>query len=166
MRSPARAKALPHTDAPRPAPGIALPTPTGGRPTKTERPQRLTQRGSHPITIMSPTRRPARSRTEISMGARAHRSDDPSTRNHSPPTTPDPHLTAGPCTDKRKLRRLQRHRTLAHARAQCLDHARKQHTGEPKQRDNQQRVHDHQVQHRRFWSTRDRRATCFGRRAE
>ena len=44
------------------------------------------------------------SRTEISLGARAH--DEPNrltTRNHSPPSIhgqPDPHLTDGPCTDK------------------------------------------------------------------
>src|ERR1700681_1149693 len=100
MRSPARAKALPHTDAPRPAPAQTMPTPTGGRPTKTERPQRFPQREPHPITIMSPTRHPARSRTEISMGARAHESDDPRPRNHSPPTSPDPRLTRGPCRDK------------------------------------------------------------------
>src|ERR1700681_2555473 len=100
MRSPARAKALPHTDAPRPAPAQTMPTPTGGRPTKTERPQRFPQREPHPITIMSPTRHPARSRTEISMGARAHESDDPRPRNHSPPTSPDPRLTGGHCTDK------------------------------------------------------------------
>jgi hypothetical protein len=97
-----RAKALTHTDAPRPAPGSLLPTPTGGRPRKTERPQRFPQRETHPITIMSPTF--SWSRTEISLGARAH--DEPNrltTRNHSPPSIhgqPDPHLTGGPCTDK------------------------------------------------------------------
>jgi len=97
-----RAKALTHTDAPRPAPGSLLPTPTGGRPRKTERPQRFPQRETHPITIMSPTF--SWSRTEISMGARAH--DEPNRltiRNHSPPSIhgqPDPHLTGGPCTDK------------------------------------------------------------------
>jgi hypothetical protein len=97
-----RAKALTHTDAPRPAPGSLLPPLTGGRPRKTERPQRFPQRETHPITIMSPTL--LWSRTEISLGARAH--DEPNRltiRNHSPPSIhgqPDPHLTGGPCTDK------------------------------------------------------------------
>src|SRR2546425_12547389 len=95
MRSPARAKAFPHTDAPRSAPAKTMLTPTGGRPTKTERPQRLPQREPHPITIMSPRRSTAPSRTEISMGARAHESDDPRPHNHSPPTSPDPRLTGG-----------------------------------------------------------------------
>ena len=98
-----RAKALTHTDAPRPAPGSLLPTPTGGRPRKTERPQRFPHRETHPITIMSPTF--SWSRTEISLGARAH--DEPNrltTRNHSPPSShgqSDPHLTGGPCTESR-----------------------------------------------------------------
>ena len=92
MTRPARAKALPHTDAPRPAPGIALPTPTGGRPTKTERPQRLPQREPHPITIMSPTCHPARSRTEISMGARAHEERQPPAPQPLTTNNPDPAL--------------------------------------------------------------------------
>ena len=40
--------ALLHTDAPRPAPRMLLPPPQGGRPPKTERPQRVTPR-EHPI---------------------------------------------------------------------------------------------------------------------
>ena len=86
MSTSLRAKALPHPDTSRPAPGMLLPTPPGGRPPKTERPQRFPQREQHPITIMSPTH--SRSSTEISLGARAH--DEPNhltTRNHSPPTT-------------------------------------------------------------------------------
>jgi hypothetical protein len=50
------------------------------------------------MTIMSPTLQ--QSSTEISLGARAH--DEPNhhaTRNHSPPTTPNPAL------DKRALHR-------------------------------------------------------------
>src|ERR1035437_5673967 len=92
IMSPTRSghDALPiYTDAPRPAPAKTMPTPTGARPTKTEQPQRFPQREPHPITIMSPTRRPARSRTEISMGARAHKSDHPRPHNHSPPTSPN-----------------------------------------------------------------------------
>jgi len=65
-----RAKAFPHADTSRPAPGMLLPPPTGGRPKKTERPQRFPQREQHPITIMSPTT--LWSSTEISLGARAH----------------------------------------------------------------------------------------------
>ena len=87
MSTSLRAKALTHTDTSRPAPGMSLPTPSGGRPPKTERPQRFPQREQHPMTIMSPT--PRESSTEISLGARAH--DEPNrhaTRNHSPPTTP------------------------------------------------------------------------------
>jgi hypothetical protein len=80
-----RAKAFPHTDTSRPAPGMLLPPPTGGRPKKTERPQRFPQREQHPITIMSPTH--SRSSTEISLGARAHEHCSHTTRNHSPPTT-------------------------------------------------------------------------------
>jgi hypothetical protein len=75
----------PYTDASRPAPNLSLPTPPSGRPTETERPQRCPQREPHPITIMSPT---MRSSTEISLGARAHNRCCPTTRNHSPPTTP------------------------------------------------------------------------------
>ncbi len=41
--------ALIHTDAPRPAPQMPLPPPERGRPTKTERPQRVTPREQHPI---------------------------------------------------------------------------------------------------------------------
>ena len=37
------------TDAPRPAPDILLPPRSRGRPRKTERPQRFTQREQHPI---------------------------------------------------------------------------------------------------------------------
>ena len=37
------------TDAPRPAPGMLLPPRSRGRPPKTERPQRFTQREQHPI---------------------------------------------------------------------------------------------------------------------
>ena len=70
MTSSLRAKAFTHTDTSRPAPGMLLPPPTGGRPKKTERPQRFPQREQHPITIMSPTH--SRSSTEISLGARAH----------------------------------------------------------------------------------------------
>jgi hypothetical protein len=92
MNPSLRAKAFPHTDTSRPAPDMLLPTPSGGRPPKTERPQRLPQREPHPITIMSPT--PRGSSTEISLGARAH--DEPNrltTRNHSPPSNPPAHLT-------------------------------------------------------------------------
>ena len=64
-----RAKAFPHPDTSRPAPGMSLPTPHGGRPPKTERPQRFPQREQHPIPSC---RRPRRSSTEISLGARAH----------------------------------------------------------------------------------------------
>jgi hypothetical protein len=53
MNPSLRAKALPHTDTSRPAPDMLLATPSGGRPTKTERPQRLPKREPHPITIMS-----------------------------------------------------------------------------------------------------------------
>ena len=85
MTSSLRAKALANPDTSRPAPGMPLPPPTGGRPTKTERPQRFPQREQHPITIMSPTH--SRSSTEISLGARAHEHPNPTIRNHSPPTT-------------------------------------------------------------------------------
>jgi hypothetical protein len=93
MTSSLRAKALTHTDTSRPAPRMLLPTPTGGRPKKTERPQRFPQREQHPITIMSPT--VSWSSTEISLGARAHDRRYPTTRNHSPPANrqPNPHLT-------------------------------------------------------------------------
>jgi hypothetical protein len=84
MTSSLRAKAFTHPDPSRPAPGMSLPPPPGGRPPKTERPQRFPQREQHPITIMSPT---VRSSTEISLGARAHEHPNPTTRNHSPPTT-------------------------------------------------------------------------------
>jgi len=86
MNPSLRAKAFSHTDTSRPAPGMLLPTPPGGRPTKTERPQRFPKREQHPITIMSPTG--LRSSTEISLGARAHEQPNRlTTRNHSPPTT-------------------------------------------------------------------------------
>ena len=90
-----RAKALTHTDTSRPAPGMSLPPPTGGRPPKTERPQRFPQREQHPITIMSPTPEP-RSSTEISLGARAHNAPHhhprarPPTNRSSNPTIADP----------------------------------------------------------------------------
>ena len=41
--------------------------------------------GNHPITIMCPARRTAGPRTEISMGARAHRTNR-SNPAHPPPT--------------------------------------------------------------------------------
>jgi hypothetical protein len=44
-----------------------------------------------PSTIMSPTRRPAGSRTEIRPGARAHHTRT-SNRAHAPPTTNDVHI--------------------------------------------------------------------------
>jgi hypothetical protein len=84
MTSSLRVKAFAHTDSSRLAPRMSLPTPPGGRPTKTERPQRFPKREQHPITIMSPTG--LRSSTEISLGARAHDHPDLTTRNHSPPT--------------------------------------------------------------------------------
>ena len=82
MTSSLRAKAFAHTDTSRLAPDLSLPTPPGGRPTETERPQRFPQREQHPTAIMSPT---IRSSTEISLGARAHEHPNPTTRNHSPP---------------------------------------------------------------------------------
>src|ERR1039458_8129245 len=86
MTSSLRAKAFTNPDTSRLAPGMPLPPPTGGRPTKTERPQRFPKVEQHPITIMSPTH--SRSSTEISLGARAHdKPDRLTTRNHSPPTT-------------------------------------------------------------------------------
>ena len=42
-------QALDQTDASRPAPGIPLPTPPGGRPRKNERPQPRLPNGDHPI---------------------------------------------------------------------------------------------------------------------
>jgi hypothetical protein len=91
MNPSLRAKAFAHTDTSRPAPGMSLPTPSSGRPTKTERPQRIPKREQHPITIMPPT--DLRSSTEISLGARAHEHPDPTTRNHSPPNNPSARLT-------------------------------------------------------------------------
>ena len=49
-------QALRHPDAPRPAPGKLLPPPARGRPSSTERPQRLPQRDHPPSNIMSPAR--------------------------------------------------------------------------------------------------------------
>jgi hypothetical protein len=48
MTFPGARQAPLHTDAPRPAPNRLLPPPLGGRPRKTERPQRFPQR-DHPI---------------------------------------------------------------------------------------------------------------------
>jgi hypothetical protein len=77
--------ALTHTDAPRPAPDPLLPP----SPTGVDGPERPSGRtalpsGITPSTIMSPTRRPAGSWTEIRPGARAHHTPT-SNRAHAPP---------------------------------------------------------------------------------
>jgi len=87
-----------HSDAPRPAPRIALPPRPRGRPPKTERPHRIPRNTPSPIT--SPARRTARPRTEISPGARAHTTKaldrahgppaDEEVTTHTAPLTPEP----------------------------------------------------------------------------
>ena len=71
MTQTSRAKALSHPDPSRPAPAMSLPTQPGGRPTKTERPQRFPQREQHPITIMSPTNRSSTKAADRLGGNRA-----------------------------------------------------------------------------------------------
>ena len=66
----------------------------GHDPTIVDRPDRPSGRnaspsGITPSTIMSPTRRPAGSRTEKRLGARAHHIHT-SNRAHAPPTTNNP----------------------------------------------------------------------------
>jgi hypothetical protein len=76
-------QALTHTDAPRPAPSLLLPTRSRGRPRKIERPQRFPPAGSPHRTSC---RRPAAQRgswTKVRLGARAH--TDPVERAHAPP---------------------------------------------------------------------------------
>ena len=76
-------QALTHTDAPRPAPSLLLPTRSRGRPRKIERPQRFPPAGSPHRTSC---RRPAAQQgswTKVRLGARAH--TDPVERAHAPP---------------------------------------------------------------------------------
>src|SRR5207253_5334443 len=97
-------QALTHTDAPRPAPGIVLPPPLGGRPPKTERSQCLPQR-DHPINhhVADPPHdrvadrdkagRPRAQHPHLLLGASTPAST-PSNRVAS-----DPALDPGPATD-------------------------------------------------------------------
>src|SRR3954469_4295742 len=75
--------ALTHTDAPRPAPDRIPPPPAGGRPQKTERPQRFPQR-DHPIThhVAGPGANPRVADRSKAGRPRAH----------------DPHLQPRACT--------------------------------------------------------------------
>src|SRR3954452_15117770 len=75
--------ALTHTDAPRPAPDRIPPPPPGGRPQKTERPQRFPQR-DHPIThhVAGPGANPRVADRSKAGRPRAH----------------DPHLQPRACT--------------------------------------------------------------------
>jgi hypothetical protein len=78
-----------HTDAPRPAPSLLLPTRSRVRPRKIERPQRFPQR-DHPIKhlVADPGANPE-PWTKVRPGARAHtiRSIQ---RAHAPPRARDP----------------------------------------------------------------------------
>ena len=102
-----RARQAPnHTDAPRPAPDLSLPPPPGGRPRKTERPQRFPQR-DHPIKhhVTDPGANPRVANRSKAGRPRAHNPHHqprarPAAQPQStrPPRTP--RLTKGSCTSK------------------------------------------------------------------
>ena len=89
---------LPACSCRHPLPGVDGPERPSGR--------NALPSGVTPSTIMSPTRRPAGSWTEIRLGARAHNTR-PNARAHAPPanhysttSTRTPRLPRRPCTDK------------------------------------------------------------------
>ena len=88
--------ALPHTDAPRPAPRMLLLRPQGGWPTKTERPHRITTR-EHPINHHVTDPGTQGRGPKISPGARTHHTR-PDHRAHDPPPQPRPLPTLTPRT--------------------------------------------------------------------
>jgi hypothetical protein len=98
-------QALTHADAPRPAPGIVLPPPPGGRPPKTERPQCLPQR-DHPINhhVADPSHESVADRDKAGRPRAQHPHHLPRARTPdstaSNSITSDPALDTGPCTDK------------------------------------------------------------------
>jgi hypothetical protein len=77
------APAFNHTDSPRPAPRMPLPTPRG-RPRKHERPQRCPS-GITPSTIMSPTRSSTRAADRSKAGRSRAQHPPHRTRQRTPP---------------------------------------------------------------------------------
>ena len=112
MTLPGARQAPPHTDAPRPAPGMLLPPRPRGRPRKTERPQRFPQR-DHPIThhVAGPGANP---RVADRSKAGRPRAQDrrPTNRAHAPPAHTavqprQPRTTRLTCGPYRRLRLLR-----------------------------------------------------------
>jgi hypothetical protein len=98
-------QALHHPDAPRPAPGIPLPPPVGGRPPKTERPHRVLR--EDPIThhVADPQRVADQDKPGHSRAPHPTAPPRPQpTRDYDAPTptSRSAHLTPEPGTDKRK----------------------------------------------------------------